>query len=240
MKIAIVQDWLTNMGGGEQVVLALHEMYPDAPIYTALYNPNAPLRSGSTASFVRDPVSGEVSQFNIDRYSNPDLKPETSKQFNVGVVFEPARNWNGSIDFWQIRKSDIISEIGEVTTLFKDTDPEEAIDLATAGKVISVASNSNYGNALAKFSRGWLGSISRRTTVLVIGDGRNNYNPANVWALEDLKRKAKRVVWICTEPRSSWGFGDSEMQNYSRACHQVVTVQTLADLEQVAAQLVPT
>ena len=59
-------------------------------------------------------------------------------------------------------------------------------------------------------------------------------------ALEDVKRKAKRVVWICTEPRTSWGFGDSEMNNYSRACHQVVTVQTLSDLEKVAGQLVPT
>jgi uncharacterized protein with von Willebrand factor type A (vWA) domain len=142
--------------------------------------------------------------------------------------------------FTRVRSFVFVSEVGEVTKLFKDTPPEEAIDLATAGKVISVASNSNYGNALAKFSRGWLGSVSRRTTVLVIGDGRNNYNPANVWALEDLKRKAKRVVWICTEPRTSWGFGDSEMNNYSKACSQVVTVQTLADLEQVAAQLVPT
>ena len=76
--------------------------------------------------------------------------------------------------------------------------------------------------------------------MFVIGDGRNNFNSPHVWALEDLKRKAKRVVWICTEPKTSWGFGDSEMNNYSRACHQVVTVMTLADLERVAAQLVPT
>ena len=133
-----------------------------------------------------------------------------------------------------------MSDVGEVTRLFEDTPAEEAIDQATAGDVISVASNSNYGHALATFTRAQLGSISRRTTVLVIGDGRNNYNPPNLWALEDLKRKAKRVVWICTEPRTSWSFGDSEMNNYARACHQVVTVQTLADLEKVAGQLVPT
>lgn len=39
MKIAFVQDWLTGFAGGEQVLLALHEMYPDAPIYTSLYRP---------------------------------------------------------------------------------------------------------------------------------------------------------------------------------------------------------
>ena len=38
MKIALVQDWLNGFAGGEQVLLALHEMYPEAPIYTSLYN----------------------------------------------------------------------------------------------------------------------------------------------------------------------------------------------------------
>jgi iron complex outermembrane receptor protein len=80
-----------------------------------------PVRSGSTASFVRDPVSGEVGQLPIDRYSNPDLRPEQSKQFSLGVVFEPTRNWNGSVDFWSIRKTDIISEIGEETIFSNPT-----------------------------------------------------------------------------------------------------------------------
>lgn len=40
-KIAIVADWLTNMGGGENVVLALAEAFPGAPIYTSTYAPNA-------------------------------------------------------------------------------------------------------------------------------------------------------------------------------------------------------
>ena len=74
-----------------------------------------PLRSGITASFVRDPVSGEVGQLAIDRYSNPELKPEKSKQASLGVVFEPMRSLTGSIDYWSIRKSDIISQIGEET-----------------------------------------------------------------------------------------------------------------------------
>lgn len=37
-KIAIVCDFLTTMGGAENVVLAMHEIFPDAPIYTAIYN----------------------------------------------------------------------------------------------------------------------------------------------------------------------------------------------------------
>ena len=40
-KIAIVADWLTNMGGAENVVLALAEAFPGAPIYTSTYSPDA-------------------------------------------------------------------------------------------------------------------------------------------------------------------------------------------------------
>lgn len=39
LKIAIVCDWLTNMGGAEKVILALHQLFPKAPIYTSIYNP---------------------------------------------------------------------------------------------------------------------------------------------------------------------------------------------------------
>jgi iron complex outermembrane recepter protein len=74
-----------------------------------------PLRAGVTASFVRDPVSGETTQLPVDRASNPELKPEKSRQFSIGIVFEPAREWNASVDYWAIRKTDIISEIGEET-----------------------------------------------------------------------------------------------------------------------------
>lgn len=74
-----------------------------------------PVRSGTIASFVKDPVSGEIAQFDLDRYANPLLRPEKSKQFSVGMVVEPNQNWNGSVDYWMIRKTDIISEIGEQT-----------------------------------------------------------------------------------------------------------------------------
>ena len=141
--------------------------------------------------------------------------------------------------FSRVRSFIFVSELGEITKHFKDVKPEEAIDVATNSGIISLTSNSNYGHAFATFARDYLGSVSRKTTVIVIGDGRNNYNHAHLWALEDVKRKAKRVVWICTESKLNWGFGDSEMSNYAKACTQVVTVQSLNDLERIAAQLVP-
>lgn len=141
--------------------------------------------------------------------------------------------------FSRVRSFVFVSDIGEVTEYFRELEPEEAIDVAVAGKGISLASNSNYGRALAMFARDHLGSVTRRTTVLVIGDGRNNFNAPNAWALKDIKRKARRVIWIATEDKRSWGFGDSEMHTYSKAVDQAVVVQSVADLDRVAEQLVP-
>ena len=141
--------------------------------------------------------------------------------------------------FVRVRSFVFVSDLGEVTDLFRALDVQEAVDVATSGSTVSLVSNSNYGRALSEFTRRYLPSVTRRTTVLVIGDGRNNANPPNAWALQDIRRKARRVVWICPETPEQWGLGDSEMLTYAPLCNKVVTVQSLEDLERAADALVP-
>jgi hypothetical protein len=200
-------------------------------------NPRRTLRKNLAAGGV--PM---VPQFRTRRPARPDVIVLCDVSDSVRVTSRMMLLFTYTLQslFSRVRSFIFVSELGEVTRFFKDARPEEAVDAATQSGVISLASNSNYGNALAEFTRGSLGSVTRKTTVLVIGDGRNNHNPPQVWALEDVKRKAKRVVWIATEPRQNWGFGDSEMLRYEKAVSQVVTVQTLSDLERIAQQLVPT
>jgi uncharacterized protein with von Willebrand factor type A (vWA) domain len=139
----------------------------------------------------------------------------------------------------RVRSFVFVSDIGEVTHLFKKTDVTTAVDLATAGKVINLSANSNYGHALKLFRNTWLGSITRRTTVIVIGDGRTNYNPPNAWVLGEVRRKCRRLIWLCPEEQHSWGFGDSEMPLYARHCDRVESVRSVDDLGRVAAELMP-
>ncbi|OEZ88319.1 vitamin B12 transporter BtuB precursor [Janthinobacterium sp. HH104] len=47
------------------------------------------------------------------RYSNDKLKPERSRQFSVGLVLEPSQHWTFSADYWNIRRTNLISEIGD-------------------------------------------------------------------------------------------------------------------------------
>lgn len=140
--------------------------------------------------------------------------------------------------FSRVRSFAFVSDLGEITETFRGLDASKAVDLAVAGRAINLYANSNYGRAFALFAGAHLGAISRRTTVLIIGDGRNNYNPANVWALEEIRRRAQRVVWICPEERSSWSFGDSEMALYERAVDRVLVVRNLRELERLSDSIV--
>jgi iron complex outermembrane receptor protein len=76
---------------------------------------------GTTAGILTDPqcVKQEGSidtctdQWGVERRSNPNLKPEKSRQFTLGVVFEPVKRTSLSIDYWNIEKKDVISTLGE-------------------------------------------------------------------------------------------------------------------------------
>lgn len=52
-KVVIVADWLTKMGGAERVILAMHEAFPDAPIYTSVYEPEPSLRTALAGVDIR-------------------------------------------------------------------------------------------------------------------------------------------------------------------------------------------
>jgi uncharacterized protein with von Willebrand factor type A (vWA) domain len=142
--------------------------------------------------------------------------------------------------FTRVRSFVFVSELGEVTAAFRaERDLARAADLATAGQHVSLHGNSNYGRALALFHERHRGAVTRRTTVLVIGDGRSNYHPPQAWVLDELRRRARRVLWICPEERWAWGQGDSEMPLYASKVDRVAVVTSLGALEEVADALVP-
>ena len=142
--------------------------------------------------------------------------------------------------FTRVRTFVFVSDLAEVTAALRaERDPARAADLAVAERVVSLAANSNYGRALRTFHRSFMGAVTRRTTVLVVGDGRNNYNAPEAWVLDEIRRKAKRLLWICPEDRIGWGMGDSEMPLYAPRCDRVATAVTLEELEGIADALVP-
>ena len=141
--------------------------------------------------------------------------------------------------FGKVRSFAFVSDLGELTSYFRGKNAAEAVDDALSGRAVNLYANSNYGRALALFAKDFLGGVTRRTTVIVIGDGRNNHNAANAWALKEIRLRAKRLVWLCPEAKGSWGLGDSEMYLYAMECTKVAVVTNLMELESIAEELVP-
>jgi len=140
----------------------------------------------------------------------------------------------------RVRTFVFVDAVGEVTEALRaGHGAARAADLSVAAAVVPLSGNSAYGRVLRAFVRDHLAAVTRRTTVIVIGDGRTNYAPPEAWALAEIRRRARRVLWICPEPRARWGHGDSEMALYAAHCDRVATVERLADLEGLADALLP-
>jgi uncharacterized protein with von Willebrand factor type A (vWA) domain len=66
--------------------------------------------------------------------------------------------------------------------------------------------------------------------VIFLGDGRNNYNDPRIDLVDQIKRRAKRVLWFNPEPPLQWRHGDSDMVQYAPLCYAVHRVSNLAEL----------
>jgi uncharacterized protein with von Willebrand factor type A (vWA) domain len=141
--------------------------------------------------------------------------------------------------FTKIRCYVFVAELGEVTDVFQDKDVNSAVEKALdGGDVINVYTRSNFGFAFHEFWKNHLAAVDKKTTVIILGDARNNYNDAKAWCIRDIQNKAKNVVWLNPESPSAWGFGDSVMDRYMPYCDIVEECRNLRQLSRVVDQIV--
>jgi len=139
----------------------------------------------------------------------------------------------------KVRSFVFVSDIGEVTKLFEEHEIHHAVQTALKGEVIDVFSHSNFGRAFELFFKNYFAAITSRTTVLIIGDGRNNYNRPNEWVLREIQQKAKQLIWLNPESRMTWGVGDSEMPRYLPYCDVTEECRNINQLYKVVDLIVP-
>jgi uncharacterized protein with von Willebrand factor type A (vWA) domain len=141
--------------------------------------------------------------------------------------------------FTKIRSFVFVAELGEVTQVFRDNEIYAAIDEALdGGGVINPYTRSNFGMAFQTFCRDFLSAVDHRTTVVVIGDARNNYNDPRTWCLREIRTKARNVIWINPESPGAWGFGDSVMDKYIPHCDTAEECRNLKQLSRMVDKLI--
>ncbi len=139
----------------------------------------------------------------------------------------------------KVRSFVFVSDLAEVTKLFEENEIHHAVETALKGDVIDVFSHSNFGRAFEKFYKNYFSAVTGKTTLLIIGDGRNNYNRSNEWVLKEIQQKAKQLIWLNPENRMTWGVGDSEMPRYAPCCDVAEECRNLNQLYKIVDLIVP-
>jgi hypothetical protein len=122
-----------------------------------------------------------------------------------------------------------IDHLEDISEVFAEQRPEAAIEFVLVN-LPPGHYNTDLGASLAQFVHDKLETTDPRTTVILLGDGRNNYNDPRLDAFETIKRHSRRLIWLNPEPPGLWGDGDSDMLRYIPYCSAVHQVATLAQL----------
>jgi len=129
----------------------------------------------------------------------------------------------------QVRAFAFVADLVEITDLFTDHQVEQALGLVFGGDVLDVDANSDYGAAFGRFKEDFGSAVNRRTTVIVLGDGRGNGNDPNIEAFADITRRARETIWLTPEPRYSWGLGGCDLPDLSRRAGKLDDAAAVAD-----------
>jgi uncharacterized protein len=142
--------------------------------------------------------------------------------------------------FTRARTFAFVDEPVEITELFAEHPLERALGLVfdglPAGGLLDVDANSDYGATFTRLVSEYAAALDRRTTLIVLGDGRGNGTDPQLDTFGDITRRVRETIWLTPEPRYSWGLGASDLPRYAPFCDRVQVVADLTGLRR-AAQL---
>ena len=139
----------------------------------------------------------------------------------------------------RIRTFILCSNLIEVTSIFDEYPVEVAIEKIRLGADLPILmGRTDYDQSFRDFREDYMGSVSRKTTVLILGDARNNYAEAQTGVVKMIYERSKRLIWLNPETPSFWGTGDSEMKKYTPFCSVVKECNTLHHLAGVVTALI--
>ncbi|MCE9646777.1 MAG: VWA domain-containing protein [Chloroflexi bacterium] len=131
----------------------------------------------------------------------------------------------------QVRKTHAFAFIDHLESISEDfsgANADEAI-ASVLWRMPSGHYNTDLGRALDNFNDDHMDTLNSGTTLIIVGDGRNNYNDPRLDIFSRMSRRATRTIWLNPEPPGMW-HGDSDMPKYAPLCSDVLKVSNLREL----------
>jgi uncharacterized protein len=131
----------------------------------------------------------------------------------------------------QVRKTHAFAFIDHLESISEDfasSNADEAIQ-AVLWRMPSGSYNTDLGWSLDNFNSEYMDTLNGQTTLIVVGDGRNNFRDPRLDLFTLLSRRAARTIWLNPEPATLW-HGDSDMPKYAPLCSDVLKVANLREL----------
>ena len=140
--------------------------------------------------------------------------------------------------FTQVRSFVFVAGLDEVTGIFKECEINPAIDKVLKEANIEYNAATDYGLTFRQFKKNYMDILNKKTTLIIIGDGRSNYSNPEEQILDEMRERCRRVIWLNPETPYFWYTGDSEMRAYQVCCSEVRPCQNLNQLLEFIQSLV--
>jgi uncharacterized protein len=122
-----------------------------------------------------------------------------------------------------------IGDLTDISMVFEELEPMAAVE-----KVLTENRpgyyNTDLGNSMNTFKEDHFNTVTSKTTVIILGDGRNNYNDPRIDIMKEVMGRSRRLLWFNPEPPSQWGTGDSDMLRYAPVSSGIYRVSNLREL----------
>ena len=169
------------------------------------------------------------------RFKQKKLKPKVVAIVDVSTSMRPVADFFVRLLYElqdQIQKTRsfaYIDHLEDVTDDLLTRQIDDAVEVIL-NKLPPGHYNTDLGHSLRQFEKSYLEAVDRRTTFIIVGDGRNNFNDPGIPVFSKINRRARRVIWMTPEYPAQWGSGDSDMLQYAPLCTEVYQVRNLAQL----------
>ncbi|SNQ51546.1 Protein containing von Willebrand factor type A (VWA) domain [Frankia canadensis] len=142
--------------------------------------------------------------------------------------------------FAKVRAFAFIDTTDEVSRFLRGLDLGDMMArISSEADLVWLDGHSDYGHAIEVFAERYPDAVGPRTSLLVLGDARNNYRPTSAPVFRQLCAQARHSYWLNPEPRGYWGSGDSATDVYANLVDEMVECRNVEQLQDFIERILP-